>query len=215
MSDSDLRDRLLELERITPELEAKYHDEMKTVYERRLTPVSRIAYVVSLLMGIGFFILFSTVAIAVTWLEPGFPILGRLIFAGGALFGLAFAIFSAVILRKGSVNLAGWRNVTLKQFRTIHPAAFGLTWAFCVLITVACQVMGSQMADTARGNQMILGGVIAMVLFGIPLMILSSATESELLLREKFLQLELHLAELKKLLMAEKNGSSSDRAEDK
>ena len=209
MSDSDLRNRLLELERITPELEGKYRDEMKTVFERPLTPVSRIANVVALLMGIGFFLLFSTVA-AVTWREPGFPILGRLMFAFGALFGLAFAVLSAVILRKGSVNLAGWRNVTLKQFRTIHPAAFGLTWAFCVLITVACQVMGTQMADTARGNQMILGGVIAMVLFGIPFTILASATESELLVREKFLELELQLAEIKRLLTAEKNGSSSD-----
>lgn len=36
-------------------------------------------------------------------------------------------------------------------------------------------------------------------------MILSVATESELLLREKFLELELHLAELRELIMSERN----------
>lgn len=213
MSDSELRDRLLELERITPELEAKYRDKMKSVYERPLTPVSRIANIVAMLMGIGFFLLFSTVAVMV-WGEPDFPVIGRLMFAFGALFGLAFAVFYAVILRKGSIDLTGWRNVTMKQFRTMHPAVFGLTWAFLVLMTVACQMMGSQMADTARGNQMILGSIVYLVLFGIPLMVLSSATESELLVREKFLQVELQLAELKRLLTAEKQGSASESSEE-
>ncbi len=210
MSDPKLRDKLLELETVTPELEARYRKQMDAILERPLTPVTRIGTVVGLLMGIGFFVLWTTVAIAVTWLEPGFPVLGRMIFAAGALFGLAFAILSFSILKKGSINLRLWRNATLKQFRTVHPAAFGLTWAFCVFITVACLMMGNQMEDAARGNQMILGGIVAMVLFGIPLMILSSATESELLLREKFLQLELHLAELRELLVTGTSASSQD-----
>jgi hypothetical protein len=166
-------------------------------------------------MGVGFFILFSTVAIAVTWLEPGFPLIGRLVFAAGALFGLAFAILFGLVLKKGSIRLGFWRNATLRQLRTVHPAAFGLTWAFCVLLTVACQIMGSQMPDTAKGNQMILGGIVAMVLFGIPIMILSCATEAELLQREKFLQLELQLAELKDLIKSEQAHEPRNTAEDK
>ncbi len=215
MNDSKLRDKLLELETVTPELEAKYREQMNAILERPLTPVSRIGHVVGLAMGIGFFVLFSTVTIVVTWLEPGFPVLGRIVFAVGALFGLAFAALSVAILRKGSISLQLWRNVTLKQFRTVHPAAFGITWTFCVFITVACQLMGSQMADTVRGNQMILGGIVAMVLFGIPITILSVATESELLLREKFLQIELHLAELRELITAGRSDSSPDNVKSK
>lgn len=48
-----------------------------------------------------------------------------------------------------------------------------------------------------------------MVLFGIPAMILSTATESELLAREKFLQIELQLAELRELLVNERNADAS------
>ena len=212
MNDSELRDRLLELEKITPELEARYRKQMNAIFERPLTPATRIGLVVGLLMGIGFFVLFSTVTVVVTWLEPGFPILGRIMFAGGAVFGLAFAVLNVVILRKGTISLGLWRNVTLKQFRTVHPAAFGITWTFCVLITVACLMMAGEMEDAVRGNKVILSGIVTMVLFGIPITILSVATESELLLREKFLQLELQLAELRELITSDRSGNSRDSA---
>jgi hypothetical protein len=206
MHDPKLRDRLLELETVSPALEAKYRSQMNAILERPLTAVSRTSTLIGLVMGIGFFVLFSTVTIATFWLEPEFPIMGRIIFASGALFGLAFAVLSVLILRRGSINLRFWQNASLRQLRTMHPAAFGLTWGFCVLLAVGSQMMGTQMADPARGNQMILGGIMAMVLFGIPVMILSAATESELLVREKFLQLELHLAELREMLAARKEG---------
>jgi len=214
MSDSELRDKLLALEKVTPEFEAKYHDQMKAVFERPLTPTTRIANVVAMLMGIGFFILFSTVAVAVMWLEPGFPLVGRLMFAAGALFGLAFAVLSGLILKRGSISLTFWRNATLRQLRTVHPAAFGLTWVFCVLVMVFCQMMGSQAPDAAKGNQIILGGIVGMVLFGIPITILSCATEAELLLREKFLQLELQLTELKDLVKPEQGKEAHSKTED-
>lgn len=70
-------------------------------------------------------------------------------------------------------------------------------------------MMGNQIADPAHGNRIILGGIVAMVLFGIPAMILSTATESELLAREKFLQIELQLAELRELLVNERNADAS------
>ena len=76
MSDRELRDKLLELETITPELEDKYRNEMKGILERPLTPVSRIAYVVALLMGIGFFLLFSTIAIVGAAVVLTFLLLG-------------------------------------------------------------------------------------------------------------------------------------------
>lgn len=208
MNDSELRDRLLELERITPELEAKYREGMKAILDRPLTPVSRVACMLAMLMGIGFFILFSTVAIAVTWLEPGFPIACQIFFGVGALFGLAFAVIMFTVLRRGSIDLRQWQSLTLRQFRTVHPAVFGLAWTFTVLLTVACLMMGTRMADAAHGNQMILGGLVSMVLFGIPIMILSVATESDLFLREKFLRVEMQLAELKELVTSE----GSDRS---
>ncbi|MBP8130673.1 MAG: hypothetical protein KA184_13925 [Candidatus Hydrogenedentes bacterium] len=214
MSNPRLREELLELETVTPELEAKYRMQMKAILERPLTPVSRIGTIIGLVMGIGFFLSFSTVTVITLLLEPDFPAIGRLIFAAGALFGLAFAVLSAVILKRGSINLQLWRNITLRQLRTMHPAAFGLTWGFCVLLTVGCMMMGHQMADPARGNQIILGGIVAMVLFGIPVMILSVATESELLMREKFLQLELRLAELRALLAAERDSDARRIRED-
>lgn len=208
MSDSKVRDKLLELETVTPELEAKYRTQMNAILERPLTPVSRIGAVIGLVMGIGFFLFFSTVTVITFWLETGFPVIGRLIFAAGSLFGLASAILSVVILKRGSVNLRLWQNATLRQFRTMHPAAFGLTWGFCVLLTVGSLMMGNQMVDPAQGNRVILGGIVAMVLFGIPAMILSAAAESELLAREKFLQIELRLAELRELLVAERSADA-------
>jgi len=210
MSDSDLRDKLLELETVTPELEAQYRKQMDALLERPLTLGTRIGLVVGVFMGIGFLILFSGCAIAVTWLEPGFPLLGRIMFAGGGLFGLAWAIYCFVVLRKGSFNLDLWRSETFRQFRTVSPAAFGITWTFLVLMTVGSLLMGSQMEDHVRGIQMVLNALVFLVLFGLPLMILSSATESELLVREKFLQLELHLAELRELMAAQRADDSRD-----
>ena len=213
MNDPKLRNRLLAQETVTPELEAKYREGMKAILERPLTPVLRIGWIIATAMGIGFFVLFSTVAVRV-WPEPGFPVLGKMMFSIGALFGLLWAIVGFTIVKRGSASLGLWRNPTIRQLQTMPPVVAGMTWGFCVLITVFCQMMGSDMADVARGNQMILGGIIAMVLFGIPVLIMGHDTKSDILLREKFLELELELADIRELIAGERAGKSGDKREE-
>ena len=212
MNDPRLRDRLLAQEAVTPELEARYREGMKAILERPLTPVLRVGWIISAAMGIGFLVLFSTVAFRV-WPEPEFPVLGKMMFSMGALFGLLWAIFGFIILKRGSANLRLWRNPTIRQLQTMPPAVAGMTWGFCVLIMVFCQMMGNDMPDAARGNQMILGGIVGMLLFGIPAMIMGHDTKSEILLREKFLELELELASIRELIARQAVAGSGDERE--
>jgi len=213
MNNPELRDRLLELEIVTPELAARYNEKKKAIFERRLTPTLRVMWVLATIMGAGFFVLFSYAAI-LTLQDPGFPRIGTILFSVGALFGLGWAILGISFVKKGTASLELWNNATLKQMQTMHPAVAGMTWVFCVLLMVACQMMANDMPDTARGNQMILGGMVAMLMFAIPTMIMGHDTKSEIFMREKFLEIELQLAELRKLAAINDNNNKENTPDD-
>ena len=203
MEKGGLREELLRLEGVTPELEARYRVETDAILNRRLTPLLRGMWGVGCLMGIGFFVAFSIVSARV-WPVVGFPMMGKLMFSAGALFGLVWAVLAGVILKRGSVNLGLWNSATLRQLQTVHPGVAWFTWAFCVLLMVACQMMANEAADPARGNRMILGGLVGLVMFGLPTLLFGHDTKSELRTRQKFLELELQLSELRELILAQK-----------
>jgi hypothetical protein len=194
MSSPKLRYSLTELETHSPDLEAEYRKKVEAMLEKRLTPVSRAAWIVAALMGVGFFLVFSRAAILAHSL-PGFPCLGQIGFAVGAVFGLIWAVLGAVVVRRGSLSFSPYKSATLDQFLTMSPAAAGITWAFTVIMMVIFLMMGTSVTDGIKGTQMILGGVVGLLMFGIPALVIMHIQRSELRVREHLLRLELQLAE--------------------
>ena len=150
--------------------------------ETRLTPLKRVAWGLSTLMGLSFLVLFGYVA----WTAPaGFPLLGRLTFMAGAVFGAVWAGLGGYIIKKGSIDLRHDEN-----------AVHGLVWGFMVLMMTAFLVMGSGMDDRVRGISMVLNGLVFFVAFAIPAILCLRINRLELSLREQLLRMEITLAEL-------------------
>ena len=55
MSNPELREKLLAMERRSPELEARYREEVRAMIEKPLTPLNRVAFVLSGLMAVAYF----------------------------------------------------------------------------------------------------------------------------------------------------------------
>ena len=86
-SNKTFRDKLLEMEKPNSALKEKYEREVQAMIEKKLTGLRKLGTVVSLVMGLGFFVLFGTLAVIV---PKEFPLWGRAIWAFGALFGSDF-----------------------------------------------------------------------------------------------------------------------------
>ena len=174
-------ERLLELEQLTPALKEKYDMELQTIIEKPIRGVHKWEWIGATVLGIGFMLLFGTLAIIATKI----PILGRLGFAAGAVFGLAWAIMGIEILRRGSINL-----------KTHTPAVAGMGWGLTVIVsTIALLTMGKEPRESLVGIRMCLSAVIFLVPAAM-IMIHSRIQQSELKIREKLLEIECRLAEL-------------------
>ncbi len=174
------RDRLIELEQTTPALRAKYEKEMKAVFEQKLTKPRKVALAASGVMGIGFLMLFGTLAI----IAPAeFPLPARLTFAAGAAFGLAWAILAGMIIRRGSFR------------RIAHSKAFaGLVWGIVVIVAIAAMLLGNEHPSIV-GVTMLCSALVFLVGAGVGV-VASRIEQSEVRTRGKLLELELRLAEL-------------------
>ena len=175
-------ERLLEMEQITPALKEKYDMELQTMIEQPIKGVRKLPWIIATAGGVGFMLLFGTVAI----IAPAeFPLLGRLTFAAGAVFGLAWTILGIVILRRGSMNL-----------KTHAPAAAGMGWGLTIIVaTFALLTMGNEARESLVGVRMCLAALIFLVPAA-TFMIHSRIQQSELRTREKLLEIEYRLAEL-------------------
>ena len=185
MAENDLCGQLLKSERVSPELEARYKQEMQNMIERKLKPYERVAWNLSALMGVGFFVGFGYEFLYVMRLEVAFPLWAKATFAAGSLFGLVWAVLGARMVRKGSFHLRKDANLF-----------FGLVWGFVVLLMTCSLLVGSQMPDTAKGNQMILSGLVFLVMFGVTTLLQREITQAELRTREQLLRMETTLTEL-------------------
>ena len=190
---NDIRKRfgeqLLEAEQVTPSLKERYDMQMQAMFEKPVRGARKLAWIGSTAMGIGFLILFGTMAILV---PPEFPVLGRIGFALGALFGLIWAIFGVRILQKGVIDLR------------FHPrAAAGMGWAFTVILVILAMLLAGRHPDSIVGVQMILIGLVFLVMAAV-FMIFARIEQSELRTREKLLEIELRLAELSEAKEAER-----------
>jgi len=183
----EFRDRLVKMEQKTAGLQDKYQEEIKVMFETQLTRRMKWEWIVTGILSIGFVVLFGTAAIMA---PSDFPVLGRLLFGSGAVFGLAWAVLAAVILRRGSVNV------------TSHgKAAAGMAWCFAVLLMAAVLVLASKHPDRIVGLHMICG-VVPFLIIGAVFLLQYRIQEAELKTREKLLEIELRIAELAETLEA-------------
>ncbi|MCJ7543505.1 MAG: hypothetical protein MUP47_02890 [Phycisphaerae bacterium] len=175
------RDRLLEQEQTSPALKERYRKEIDAMFEQKLSLPLKLAWIGSGILGLGFLAVFGTVAV----MAPAeFPLLGRLLFVVGAAFGLAWAILSGAIVRRGSYH------------RILHSrAGAGLPWGAVVVITTGVLLLSSQHPDRVVSVQMICGSLVFLVMASV-FMIQSRIEQSEVRTRQKLLEVELRLAEL-------------------
>lgn len=182
MSKDSFRDSILEQEKWTPEFEEKFHKEMKNIMEKKLGRAGKIGWIFSTLLGIFFVVLFSYVALTA---PPDFPLLGRIGFITGALFGAGWAILGVWTLKKKSFNLFRQENL-----------AHGLSFGFVLLFLILSMMLGSQMEDKTLAILMTLNGAIFFMVFGIPALFTMRINRTEVGLREELLKLQLKVLEI-------------------
>ncbi len=185
MSHEELREKLLGLEGYTPELKSKYDREVHSMFEIQLPKWQRVAWSLSALLGLCFFIGFG---IVVFTLPQGFPLMGRIGFMCGSLFGAVWAWLGYRIASKGKMD-----------FKKHQGTASGLVWAMVVIMVTIDMLMASQMQDAARGNFMVLSGLVFLVM-GVVFLLQYNIRQSEYSIRESLLRLEIQLADINERL---------------
>ncbi|HIJ66043.1 MAG TPA: hypothetical protein HPP77_08835 [Candidatus Hydrogenedentes bacterium] len=183
MSNEKLRSRLLASETFSPDLKAKYDAALAGLLERRLKPHEKLAWSVAAFMGVAFAVGWFVMA---AWVAPpGFPVLARVMWYGGSVFGICWVVFSVSILIKGKRHLKRDPNL-----------AAGLTWGFMLAVTIACLILGTSLPDPAKGAQMMVYALVFLVIFGVMPMIFNRINKAELNIREDILRIELRQAQL-------------------
>lgn len=180
-SNKIFRDKLLDIEKPNPTLKDKYEREVQAMVEKKIRGITKLAHIGSLVMGLGFLIIFGTTAIMA---PREFPLWGRSIFAIGAVFGFAVIVFEAWLLKKGTINL-----------KKDEVAMAGLGWAFVVIVTTIVLVFSGKMPDQIIAVKML----VSMIIFLMPAgFMLNKAfvQRSELNMREKLLEIEHRLVEI-------------------
>lgn len=175
-------DRLIEMEQITPVLKEKYDMEIQALVEKPIKGVQKLAWIAMTIGGFGFMLLFGTVAI---WVPAEFPLLGRLGFIAGAVFGLGWAVLGIEILRRGAINL-----------RKHAPTAAGMGWGLVIIMsTISLLTMGNEPQESLVGLRMCIGSLLFLVPASL-FMTRSLVERSELKIQEKLLEIECRLAQL-------------------
>jgi hypothetical protein len=172
------RERLLDAEQVTPALKERYHKELQAMLEKQLSGMRRWGWLGSAIMGLGFAVLFGTLAVVA---PAEFPWWGRLIFATGALFGIGWVLLGLKVFRRGSLD---------RKFDSW--AASGMGWGFTVLVVTVAMVCAP---ENVVGVRMILSGLVFLVMAA-AFLIRHVIEQSELKTREKLLEIEYRLAEL-------------------
>lgn len=181
MNEQPIRDRLLEMEKRTPDLEKQFKKEIKEMLEKKLTPLGKIAWVLASLVGAYLAIQLSYLAIVIQEV----PWLVRFAFILGAIFSTGWVALGIWILKKGSFNL-------FRDENAIH----GLVFGFALLLLICFLLLGTQIEDKSTGIKLILSGCIFFLIFGIPAIFNMRINRTESSLREQLLRIELKIAEL-------------------
>ncbi|GAH40619.1 unnamed protein product [marine sediment metagenome] len=180
-SKKTFRDKLLDMEKPNTRHKEKYEKEMLKMVEKKLTGLNRFAHIVGLIMGLGFAVLFGTLAVIV---PKGFPLWGRFMWALGAVFGLLIVAVEGWILKKGTINL-----------KEDNMAIAGLSWSFVVILGTVVLVFSEKFSDPITGVRALVSILFFLVMAAV-FMIRAFVERSELNTREKLLEIEYRLAEL-------------------
>lgn len=180
-SNKTFRDKLLDIEKPNPTLKDKYEREVQAMVEKKITGVTKLAHIGSLVMGLGFLIIFGTMAIMA---PKEFPLWGRSMFAIGAIFGFVIIAFEACLLKKGTINL-----------KKDEVAMAGLGWGFIIIITTIVLVFSGKMPDQVIAVKMLVSLIVFEIAAGFMLN-KAFVQRSELNTREKLLEIEHCLAEI-------------------
>ena len=187
MAPENLRDGLLASEDFSPEFKSRYDKELGAIMETTLPTWQRIAWGLSGLLGLSFFIGFGYTA----WTLPDdlSPIIqGEFAFA--SLFGAGWMALAWSIAYKGKMNVGKHQGI-----------AAGMTWVMVIVMMTGFLFLAGQMEDAAKGNYMVLFGLVFMI-FGVVVLLQHTIKQSELSVREGMLRLELQLAELTEKISA-------------
>lgn len=192
MTDPRLRERLLDLEPETPNLRAKYEEEIKNMYDKTLTPMQRNFHIGSIIIGI---ILFFGFSIAFFELAPYVQFHTRAMSLVTAIIAAACSVTSARILYRGKVDRRLDWNLDLT-----------LGWIGAVLIFALCFITAI-VEDSHFGIAILL---LSMTAFLIAMLgtIVYCIQRSQLKTEETLLRMQLQIAE-----MNEKLGGSSPQPE--
>lgn len=180
-SNKILRNKLLDMEKPNPSHREKYEKEIREMFEKKLTSYRKLGHIVGLIMGLGFAVLFGTLAVI---LPKEFPLWGRFMWAVGAIFGLAFVGVEGWILKKGTINL-----------KKDNMAMAGLGWGFIVIMATITLLFSGKLPDPVKGVHMLVCVLIFVVMAAVGLL-KAIIERSELNTREKLLEIEYRLAEL-------------------
>jgi hypothetical protein len=142
-----LRERLLEMEQATPSLRQRYNQEIEAMLENKLTGIRRWVWLAAATAGVAFAVLFGTLAVM---MPVGFPLAGRLGFAGGALFGIGWAILGIRVFRRGALDL-----------KIDAGAVAGMSWVFPVFLVTVFMVSAP---NSIMGLRMIVSGVVFLIM---------------------------------------------------
>ena len=185
-SESHFRDELLKRERVTPSLKERHDQEIREMLEAQLTRPGRMVWGVAAVAGLGFAVVFGTMAVM---LPAGTPWQARAGLAGGVPFGIAWAFLGFRILRRGAINL--------KVDAGIYA---GLAWVLPVFLSTMFLVWAP---DSIAGLRLILSGLVFLV-GGAVFLLQNNIAQAELRSREKLLEIEYRLAELTEAVKAQR-----------
>ncbi len=184
-SNQSFCDQLLEKEQLNPSYKEKYEKEVKAMIEHKLTGIKKLSHIIALIMSLGFVILFGTLAVVV---PKELPILARLGFVVGAIFGLIWVVILIRILKKGVLNL-----------KTDSKFMAGITWVFVVIMMTLFLLIGGKNPNSVASVFMVVYGIVFLIGAAAGL-INTVIQQSELNTREKLLEIEYHLAEISEQL---------------
>jgi hypothetical protein len=187
MNDS-FRERLLELEQMTPAVKERYDKEVQTMLERRITGIGRWFVIGFTVISVVLAVLLGALVIIPPLAEV--PQLARIPVAATALFSVGFAIFLLRILRRGSFDLKSDASFLI-----------GMIWLFVVLMLIMFMVISLLIPDRIIGLWLIICGLV-FLLIGAVFLIGHGIARSELRTREKLLEIEYRLAELAEMVKA-------------
>jgi hypothetical protein len=172
--------RLSELEPVNPDLRGKYEQNLKDLFERKLSWPGKVFIGVVGAASIGIAIFLGAMAI----LPPELPALAQAGFVGGVVFSLAWAGLCGWTLRKGN-----W-------YGKIQPTLIAvLVWIFAIFLETLFLMLAPTASNPYLWTVAILAGLVILIGAGVQF-IATRIQQSELMLRESFLRMEYRLAEL-------------------